>query len=64
MNLPPEVMQNFNEALLMMGQGMGGIMAVILIITLLVVFLSKINAYLDLRKAEEKNNENGGAPRA
>jgi len=37
------IMSNFKEALVIMGEGMGGIMFVIIIITLIVSLLSKID---------------------
>ncbi len=38
------IMSNFKEALVIMGEGMGGIMFVIIIITLVVSLLSKIDS--------------------
>ena len=53
--MTPEMMANFEQALQIMGQGMGGIMAVILIITLLVYLISKISD-----ATQKKKDENGG----
>ncbi|NLB36041.1 MAG: hypothetical protein GX824_01870 [Clostridiales bacterium] len=40
------VMSNFKDSLVIMGEGMGGIMFVIIIITLIVSLLSRIDTIL------------------
>ena len=50
-----DTMENFLQSLIIMGEGMGGIMFVIIIITLIVLLISKLDAKsVDKKKKEEE----------
>ena len=50
-----DMMENFLQSLIIMGEGMGGIMFVILIITLIVILISKIDSRFP--EKEDKKDE-------
>ena len=49
-----DTMENFLQSLIIMGEGMGGIMFVIIIITLIVLLISKLDSKSDNNKMEEE----------
>lgn len=52
-----DIMENFKTSLLIMGEGMGGILFVIIIITLVVIGISKIDQIMLSKSNRKEEND-------
>lgn len=49
-----DMMENLMQALIIMGEGMGGIMFVIILITLIVILISKLDGHFQDKETKDE----------